>query len=64
MNFVVGLIIGAALAGFFSYAGGIDEGYSRAYRNCVEHRAKTTMLQEARDSCWASIDHPRRVKPR
>jgi hypothetical protein len=30
----------------------------------VEHRAKTTMLQEARDSCWASIDHPRRVKPR
>jgi len=62
MNFVVGLIIGAAIAGFFGYAGGIDEGYSRAYRKCVEHRAKTTMLQEARDSCTASIKYPYRVK--
>lgn len=57
MNFIVGIILGSAFAGFFGYAAGIDEGYSRGYRNCVEHRAKTMLLQEARDLCTTTTKY-------
>ena len=62
MNFIVGIILGAVFAGFFGYAGGVDEGYRRGYMNCVEHRAKTMLLQDARDLCTTTMNYSQKVK--
>ncbi len=53
MQFILGVVAGALLAGLFGFAGGIDEGGQRAYKHCVEHQAKTAMLRDARDYCRA-----------
>jgi len=49
---IVGFILGASV-GFFSYAGGIDEGYQRSYNHCVEQQAQKQMLSDARMFCGA-----------
>lgn len=48
--FIAGLILGA-IGCFFSYPAGIDEGYQRSYKHCVEQQAQKQMLSEARIYC-------------
>lgn len=52
IQFIAGFLIGA-ISCFFAYAAGIDEGFQRSYRYCVEQQAQKQMLSEARVYCGA-----------